>query len=133
MYIEFDPARRIAVPEPYERVLTPYLMTENAPAPMDFSVHLCEWEPGKKNDLHTHEDATEAMFVLSGTGTALCGGETIPLSPNGLLVAAPGKAHVIENTGNEKLVLLCIFSPAASAEGLKRRAAEAEEALRKKG
>jgi mannose-6-phosphate isomerase-like protein (cupin superfamily) len=130
MYIEFDAGRNISVPQPYKRVLTPYLMPENAPCPLDFSIHLCEWEPGDKNDLHTHEDATEAMYVLSGAGTALCGDNTVQLRPGGLLVAFPGQRHVIENTSTEKLVLLCVFSPPTSETGLKQRAAEAEAKLK---
>ena len=129
MYLSYEPGNNIYVPEPYERVLTPYLTTENAPCPLSFSVHLCEWEPGRKNDLHTHADATEAMFVLSGSGTALCGGETVSLNPGGLLVAPPGEAHVIENTGTENLRLLCIFSPPVSAESLRERAALAHAEL----
>lgn len=132
MYIPHDDSRRIPVPEPYRRVLTPYLMRENAPRPLDFSVHLCEWDPGDRNDMHSHAAETEAMFVLEGEGTATCGGEKIPLRKGGLLVAIPGVEHVIENTGREKLRLLCIFSPPASETGLRRRAAEAMQQPKEK-
>ncbi len=126
MYIKYDQKNEISVPAPYKRLLTTYLMPENAPAGLPYSVHLCEWEPGQQNDMHSHTVETETMYVLSGHGKAICGSEEISLEPNGMLVASPGQEHVIINNGNENLRLLCIFSPPTTAKALRDRAAQAQ-------
>ena len=127
MYIEFNARNSISVPEPYQRVLTTYLMPENAPVPLPFSVHLCEWEPGRQNDMHSHKTETEVMYVLSGHGKALNNGEEIALAPGGMLVAAPGEEHIIiNNSSDEVLRLLCIFSPPTTRAALKERADQAQ-------
>lgn len=132
MYITYDKNNEIPVPAPYKRLMTTYLMPENAPVELPFSVHLCEWEPGQQNDVHTHRLETEVMYVLSGNGKAICDGEEIALHPNGMLVACPGQEHVIINNGKENLKLLCIFSPPTTAKGLRERAAIAEAETQKK-
>ena len=128
MYFTYDPTKSIHVAEPYQRTLTPYMMPDTASCPINFSVHLTEWAPGSQVDEHLHPGAMEAMYCLSGHGTASVEDQIYDLTPDAMIVAAPGQLHCIKNTGDIPLGCLCIFSPPTTAEELDRRAAEAVKA-----
>lgn len=122
MFFRYSEENSIRVPEPFQRVMTPLMVTENAGRPIPFSVHFTEWEPGKKVDLHTHADAMEAMLCLSGTARAKIDGDWVDFVPGSMIVADKNEEHCIVNDGSENLKVLCIFSPPVSAEDLRSRA-----------
>lgn len=126
MYHRYDEKMAIHVPKPFNRTITPICM-KNDEKDCSFSVHMTEWEPGGKVDLHEHRDATEAMYCISGRGRCSVDGKEYELIPGGLMVALPHVTHDIENTGRELLRVLCIFSPAMEGEDLRKRALEAVE------
>ena len=126
MYCVFDREKNgIPVPSPFNRVMTPIMTAEMVDHPMDFSVHMTEWEPGAEVDLHTHPDATEVMYCLSGHGVASVDGVKYDFVPDSMIAAFPGHMHQIKNTGTESLKVLCIFSPPVTGEGLRSRAQKA--------
>ncbi len=125
MYFTYDKERSIPVPFPFSRIMTPYMTPDTADCHLDFSIHMTEWEPGAQVDEHSHADAMEAMYCLSGSGTATVGDQEYPLDPDTMIAAAPGEAHCIRNTGSTPLRVLCIFSPPVTAEGLRKRAEDA--------
>ena len=131
MYFKYDEKNSIKVPYPFSRAMTPIMTTDFEKRHIDFSVHMTEWEPGAEVDEHLHEDSTEAMYCISGHGVASINGEEFDFVPDSMICALPGELHQIKNTGNEKLKVLCIFSPAISGKGLKKRADAAVEAYLK--
>ena len=70
MYFKYDESRAIPVDKPYRRVMVPFMMADNATAPIDFSVHLTQWEPGSQVDNHSHPDAMEGMYCIAGNGVS---------------------------------------------------------------
>ncbi|MGP1419508.1 MAG: cupin domain-containing protein [Sphaerochaetaceae bacterium] len=125
MFFSYNEKKSIKVPFPFNRVMTPYMTKDTADGPIDFSVHMTEWEPGAEVDEHLHDGATEAMYCLEGEGTASVNDNVYNLKPNTMIAALPGEKHKIRNTGHSKLRVLCIFSPPASATDLKERAEKA--------
>ncbi|MGR3321081.1 MAG: cupin domain-containing protein [Pseudooceanicola sp.] len=71
-------------------------------------VHLIEVQPGDmttEHHVHYHED--EALYVLSGTGTAHIGEADHPIGPGDFVgYRKGGAAHSVTNTGDE--VLRCL-------------------------
>lgn len=122
MYFKYDSKRSISVPAPFNRVMTPLMTSDTTDAPIDFSVHMTEWEPGAEVDEHAHQNATEVMFCISGHGVATVNGVKYDFAPESMIAALPGDKHQIRNTGTEPLKVLCIFSPPVSSAGLKERA-----------
>lgn len=125
MYFRYDNERSISVPFPFSRVMTPYMMPDTASCPVNFSIHLTEWEPGAEVDEHAHPDGMEAMYCISGSGVATVDADEYPLTANTMIAAAPGERHQIKNTGSEPLRVLCIFSPPVTADSLRQRAQDA--------
>ena len=122
MYFSYDDAPKIQIPQPFRRTIVPYMTPETADRPINFSVHLTQWEPGDQVDDHLHEDAMEVMYCVSGHGTAWVDGVEYDLAPNSMIAAGAGQRHCIRNTGTELLRCLCIFSPPTTAEALRGRA-----------
>lgn len=69
------------------------------------------YEPGGATPPNTHAAAYEHFFILKGTGKGYCDGVTVDLSPGTSLLVPPGKEHIVENTGAEKLYTLCTMVP----------------------
>jgi len=123
MYYKYDKKNSIAVPEPFKRYMTPMFMGDDPViTESNFSVHMTEWEPGCRIDLHSHPDAMEAMMCIAGKGRCSINGEEHEFVPGTLIVAPPTVEHDIENTGDEMLRVVCVFSPPATGKGLRDRA-----------
>ena len=125
MYFNYKDAQGIVIPQPYSRTMTPLFMGDTSECPTNFSVHVTEWEPGCRVDLHNHPSGMEAMYCMAGNGKAYVQGKAYDFSPDSMIVAAPGEEHWIENTGQETLRVLCVFSPPVRTQELKERAFQA--------
>ena len=131
MYFSYDSGREIHVSNPYKRTMIPYMMSDTASCPINFSVHLTTWEPGSQVDEHMHPDAMEVMFCIAGHGTASVGDQEYDFCVNSMIAAAPGEMHCIKNTGDTQLVAVCVFSPPVTGEDLAKRAQAAVDANKK--
>lgn len=74
----------------------------------DMRVISCRIHAGGSIGLHKHETGSDINFVISGTGKAICGGETEYLVPGTCHVCKKGSEHSIINTGSDDLVLLTL-------------------------
>ncbi len=129
MYYRYAPKNSILVPPPFKRAITPLFMGDDDKiTESDFSVHITEWEPGCEIDSHSHPDSMEAMYCMSGNGIVYIDGEEHAFVPGSMIVAPPNTAHRIINTGTELLRVFCVFSPPATAKGLRDRALAAVQA-----
>ena len=73
--------------------------------------------PGGDIGLETHEDNDQILNFLSGSGEALVGGETRPVTPGDLVVVPAGTEHNFTNTGPNPLVLSTVYGPPDHAPG----------------
>lgn len=74
----------------------------------NIGVHLITVEPGKDTtEYHKHYYEEECIYVLSGSGTLIIEGESLPFE-KGDFVGFPANtaAHSLKNTGSETLVFL---------------------------
>lgn len=123
MLYKYKLENSIEVPEPFKRYITPLFMADDPIiTESNFSLHITEWEPGCKIDLHHHPMAMEAMYCMSGTGRVRINGEEHLFTPGSLIVAPPNVEHEIENTGQEMLRVFCVFSPPVTGQELRERA-----------
>ncbi len=75
-------------------------------------------EPHTYMDPHTHAEEEEIIFVTKGSGEAVVGGVTEPLSPDTAVVFPVGVEHVVRNTGDEPLEFVFMFNPTFNFGGL---------------
>ncbi len=70
------------------------------------------FEVGGKTPPHFHATAHEMFYVLSGSGHCRCDdGSVREIAQGDALVLPPGREHVIENTGTERLYCLTVMVP----------------------
>jgi mannose-6-phosphate isomerase-like protein (cupin superfamily) len=70
------------------------------------------FEVGGRTPPHFHATAHEMFYVLSGTGCCRCNdGSVHQIAQGDALVLPPGREHVIENTGRERLYCLTVMVP----------------------
>ncbi|MEX3015840.1 cupin domain-containing protein [Gymnodinialimonas hymeniacidonis] len=71
-------------------------------------IHLIEVAPGDETtEYHVHYHEDEAVYILSGTGTATIGEEDQAIGPGDFIgYRAGGLGHTIVNTGDEVLRIL---------------------------
>lgn len=73
-------------------------------------IHIIEVAPGDETtEYHVHHYEDEAVYILSGTGTATIGEEDHAIAPGDFIgYRAGGLAHTIVNTGDEILKILVV-------------------------
>jgi len=74
----------------------------------NFAMRCFEVEPNGYTPRHSH-DWEHEVFILSGEGIVFCEGEERKISPGYVVFIPPGKEHYFKNTGNEKMVFLCLI------------------------
>ncbi|MBL4626559.1 MAG: cupin domain-containing protein [Roseicyclus sp.] len=73
-------------------------------------IHLIEVAPGDETtEYHVHHYEDEAVYILSGTGTATIGKDDHPIGPGDFIgYRKRGLAHTIVNSGTQVLRILVI-------------------------
>ena len=76
----------------------------------NIGVHMMTVAPGERSsEYHSHHYEDEAIYVLSGHGTAVIGAESYKIGPGDFLgFPAGGPAHETINDGTEPLVCLVV-------------------------
>jgi mannose-6-phosphate isomerase-like protein (cupin superfamily) len=67
--------------------------------------------PGQDQRVHTHPESDKIYVVLRGFGSFHIGGEERQLNGGQAVIARPGEAHGVRNTGEQDLVLLVFMTP----------------------
>ncbi|MCI7473397.1 MAG: cupin domain-containing protein [Clostridiales bacterium] len=65
-------------------------------------------ESGASIGLHTHTGSSEILYVLSGTGKAICDGVEERLGPGDCHYCPEGHAHTLMNDGGADLVFFAV-------------------------
>lgn len=60
---------------------------------------------------HSHPNAEEVVYIISGTGEALIGGQISPIQPGSLVYFPQGVPHMLWNNGEELLKGICFYAP----------------------
>jgi len=96
-----------AVPEPAVGVKIRWLINEKTGAP-SFAMRRFEVGPGGYTPYHTH-DWEHEVYVLEGEGVAVGPEGEAGLGPGSVVLVEPGEEHDFKNTGQGKLVFLCMI------------------------
>jgi len=104
------------VPEPYRRSLQLVLDKSDGKDVQDFTFLLSTLFPYEgKTDSHVHP-VDELIYIVSGYGYSLGGGQKTPVKTGTMVYASAGEEHQIVNESNETMRLLCVYIPALPDE-----------------
>ncbi|MEP7363522.1 MAG: cupin domain-containing protein [Acidobacteriota bacterium] len=70
--------------------------------------------PGQEHKAHTHEGQDKMYVILEGSGEAMVGDATAPVTAGDLVLAPSGVIHSLRNTSDGNLVVLVVFAPPPS-------------------
>lgn len=65
-------------------------------------------EPGSSIGLHTHEDSSEIMYFISGTGKVIHNGTEEAILPGDCHYCKKGDEHTVINNGKEDLIFFAV-------------------------
>lgn len=65
--------------------------------------------PGSTVGLHRHENSMEVIFILSGTGKAVCDDTEETLAPGDCHYCPNGSKHCLMNDGDTDLVFYAVI------------------------
>ena len=85
------------------------------PVSAGYSLARARLEPGTRSKPHRLV-GSELYYILSGNGSITIDGETVDLSPGGVVLVPAGATQHVENHGTEDLDFLCIVEPPWRAE-----------------
>ena len=68
---------------------------------------------------HSHPEGEELIYIITGRGEAWVDGEIEPMRAGTAVLFEQGKVHMIRNTGDEEMKVICFFSPPTGLENYK--------------
>ncbi|MDR8394094.1 cupin domain-containing protein [Aliifodinibius sp. S!AR15-10] len=68
---------------------------------------------------HSHPKSEELIYIITGTGKVMIEGEVGEVRPGSAILFEQGKIHMLRNTGDEEMKVICFFAPATSVDNYK--------------
>ena len=96
--------------EPFERTIKHLAAPWTVGSSM-FWMGVSEIIRGGKSNPHSHDDAEEAFYVISGYGQIRVGDEEEAIKPGSCVFVPQGKEHQLINTGEEILKVVAVTAP----------------------
>ena len=76
--------------------------------------------PGEKvRPAHSHPNGEEVIYIIRGSGRVMVSGEVSPVSEGTAVLFPQGAVHMLHNTGNEEMKVVCFFAPATNLDNYK--------------
>jgi quercetin dioxygenase-like cupin family protein len=76
--------------------------------------------PGDKvRPAHSHPNGEEVIYIISGFGRVMVGGEVQAVKAGTAVLFPRGVVHMLHNTGETEMKVVCFFAPATNLENYK--------------
>lgn len=77
-------------------------------------------KPGEKvRPAHSHPKGEEVIYIITGSGRVLVDGEVAPVRAGSTILFPQGHVHMLHNTGNEEMKVICFFAPGTNLDNYK--------------
>ena len=127
-YVVFNDFPAGIVGKPFERELKVIFSPDINPEVKGFTFLVSTLAPnGGCTDIHMHDDSGELMIFMSGKGKAWLKGIEYELKPCVAIYAPPCVPHKTMNTGDEPLMIACVFVPSISTEYIRQNIEAAQK------
>jgi quercetin dioxygenase-like cupin family protein len=60
---------------------------------------------------HSHPNGEEVIYIIRGSGRVLVEGDVAPVSPGSVVLFPRGAVHMLHNTSDEEMEVVCFFAP----------------------
>ena len=76
--------------------------------------------PGNKVwPAHSHPEGEEVIYIMTGSGRVLVDGDVSPVRTGSVVLFPRGKPHMLHNTGDDEMKVVCFFAPATNLANYK--------------
>lgn len=97
-----------------------WLANENSLAAKNLSVCVIRVLPGETvRPAHSHPNSEELIYIINGTGKVMIEGEVGEVRAGSAILFEQGKIHMLKNTGNTEMKVICFFAPATNVANYK--------------
>jgi quercetin dioxygenase-like cupin family protein len=97
-----------------------WLITPELTGAQHMSVCLIRVPPGEKvRPAHSHPNGEETIHIIEGAGRVMVNGEVGAVRPGTTVLFPQGQIHMLHNTGDEEMKVICFFAPATNLENYK--------------
>jgi quercetin dioxygenase-like cupin family protein len=60
---------------------------------------------------HAHPNGEECIYIIRGSGRVMVDGAVEPVKAGTAVLFPQGSVHMLQNTGNEEMKVVCFFAP----------------------
>ncbi len=68
---------------------------------------------------HSHPNSEELIYIITGTGKVMIDGEVGHVRAGSAILFEQGKVHMLKNTGDIEMKVICFFAPATNIDNYK--------------
>jgi mannose-6-phosphate isomerase-like protein (cupin superfamily) len=69
---------------------------------------------------HSHPLSEELIYIITGNGKVMIENEVGDVRAGSAILFEQGKIHMLKNTGNVEMKVICFFAPATSLDNYKK-------------
>lgn len=97
-----------------------WLVSNETLSPTHLSMCVIRVPPGEKvRPAHSHPNGEEVIYIISGSGRVLVDGEVDNVEAGTAVLFPQGKVHMLHNTGDVEMKVVCFFAPPTNLENYK--------------
>ncbi len=94
-----------------------WLVSDDALQASHCSACVIRVAPGEKvRPAHSHPNGEEVIYIIRGSGRVLVNGEIQPVKEGTAVLFPQGAPHMLQNTGDEEMKVVCFFAPATKLD-----------------
>src|ERR1700761_3192097 len=92
-----------------------WLANEDSLKANNLSVCVIRVLPGQAvRPAHSHPQSEELIYIITGNGKVMIEGEVGEVRAGSAILFEKGKVHILKNTGDIEMKLICFFAPATN-------------------
>ena len=97
-----------------------WLVNEDSLQAKNLSVCVIRVMPGEAvRPAHSHPKSEELIYIMTGSGKVMIEGEVAAVRAGSAILFEQGKVHMLKNTGDVEMKVICFFAPATNIDNYK--------------
>ncbi len=97
-----------------------WLASEDVLQPNNLSVCVIRVMPGEAvRPAHSHPKSEELIYIITGSGKVMIENEVGAVKAGSAILFEQGKVHMLKNTGDTEMKVICFFAPATNLDNYK--------------
>ena len=97
-----------------------WLANQDSLPAKNLSVCVIRVMPGETvRPAHSHPNSEELIYIINGSGKVMIENEVGAVQSGSAILFEQGKIHMLKNTGDTEMKVICFFAPATNVDNYK--------------